>query len=112
MDAPRFGSIPGRRDRYSGPVHRAIIIVDGRVQGVGFRWWAADQARSLRLVGRAVNLDDGTVEVDIQGDLEQVSTMVSRLLEQPTTTGRPGMVTHHTLRWADPVPGATGFRAY
>ena len=93
-------------------MHRAIIIVDGRVQGVGFRWWAADQARSLGLVGRAVNLDDGTVEIDIQGDLEKVSTMIRRVIEQPTATGRPGLVTDHTFRWADPVPGATGFRAY
>lgn len=93
-------------------MHRAIISVDGRVQGVGFRWWASSQARELGLVGRAENLADGTVEVDVQGELDKVGAMVRRILEQPTTTGRPGMVTSHTLRWLDPVPGASGFRAY
>jgi len=93
-------------------VHRAIIRIDGRVQGVGFRWWASDQARELGLVGRAENLADGTVEVDVQGELERIGSMVRRILEEPTTTGRPGRVTSHTLRWLDPVPGATGFRAY
>ena len=93
-------------------MHRAIIVVDGRVQGVGFRWWASDQARTLGLVGRAENRDDGTVEVDVQGDLDKVGAMVRRLIEQPTTTGRPGTVTGHTLNWTDPVPGASGFRAY
>lgn len=93
-------------------MHRAIITVDGRVQGVGFRWWAADQARMLGLVGHATNREDGTVRVDIQGDLEKVAAMIGRLIEYPTTTARPGTVTGHTVGWADPVPGATGFRAY
>ena len=87
-------------------MHRAIICVDGRVQRVGFRWWAATQARELGLTGRAENLADGTVEIDIQGELEKVAAMISRTLEQPTTTARPGMVTRHTLRWLEPVPGA------
>lgn len=93
-------------------MHRAIITVDGRVQGVGFRWWAMGEARELGLAGRASNLDDGTVRVDVQGDLDKVSAMLRRLIEQPTTTGRPGRVTSHTLRWAEPEPGRRGFNAY
>lgn len=42
-------------------------IVSGRVQGVGFRWWVAGEAKPLGLVGYAKNLDDGTVEVIAQG---------------------------------------------
>lgn len=93
-------------------MHRATIIVDGRVQGVGFRWWASDQARILGLAGHAENRADGTVEVDIQGELDKVGAFVRRIVEQPTTTGRPGMVTDHTIRWTEPDPGLTGFRAY
>ena len=38
-------------------------IVSGCVQGVFFRASAARRARELGLVGHAINLDDGTVEV-------------------------------------------------
>ena len=93
-------------------MHRAIIVVDGRVQGVGFRWWAMGEARELGLAGRATNLDDGTVQVDVQGDLNQIGRMVRRLIEQPTTTARPGRVAGHTLQWVDPVAGTKGFQAY
>ncbi|MDO4897891.1 MAG: acylphosphatase [Rothia sp. (in: high G+C Gram-positive bacteria)] len=41
--------------------------VYGRVQGVGFRWWAAGEAKSLGLVGYAKNMDDGSVEILAQG---------------------------------------------
>ena len=44
--------------------------------------------RALGLVGRAENRDDGTVEVDVQGELDKVGAMVRRLIEQPTTAGR------------------------
>ena len=93
-------------------MHRAIITVDGRVQGVGFRWWAMGEARTLGLAGRATNLDDGSVQVDVQGDLTKIGTMVRRLIEQPTTPGRPGRVISHPLRWVEPAPGVRGFQAY
>ena len=46
-------------------MERALIRVDGRVQGVGFRWWVQGLARELRLSGYARNLDDGRVEIDL-----------------------------------------------
>ncbi|MEA5054319.1 MAG: acylphosphatase [Propionicimonas sp.] len=92
-------------------MHRAIILVDGRVQGVGFRWWAADQARQLRLAGHVRNLDDGRVELLAQGELESIAALVHRVNEVPTTTGRPGWVTDTDLTWHSPQPGLTGFWA-
>jgi len=44
------------------------IIVYGRVQGVGFRYAALKQARSLNLKGWVENLPDGSVRTVIQGD--------------------------------------------
>jgi acylphosphatase len=88
---------------------RVLVTVEGRVQGVGFRWWAMSQARELGLVGYAENLVDGRVEVCAQGEEEKVVTMVRRLIEQPTTTSRPGMVSHQTITWHQPDPRLTRF---
>ena len=39
-------------------VERLTVRVTGRVQGVGFRWWARRQAVALELVGWVMNGDD------------------------------------------------------
>src|SRR5450432_3186048 len=51
-------------------MRRATIFVRGRVQGVGFRWWARARALELGLVGFARNLDDGRVEICAEGSQE------------------------------------------
>jgi acylphosphatase len=43
------------------------FLIAGAVQGVGFRWFVARQARSLDLTGYARNLADGRVEVVVRG---------------------------------------------
>lgn len=43
------------------------FLVRGAVQGVGFRWFAALEARRLALVGWAMNLPDSRVEVVARG---------------------------------------------
>ena len=43
------------------------IIVHGRVQGVGFRYAARNQARSLGLKGWVENQPDGSVRTLVQG---------------------------------------------
>jgi acylphosphatase len=39
------------------------FVVKGRVQGVGFRWWACNQARAFGLSGWVRNRRDGNVEI-------------------------------------------------
>ncbi len=46
---------------------RKHIYVSGRVQGVGFRFRAQQLARGLGLTGWVRNLDDGRVEMELQG---------------------------------------------
>ena len=42
-------------------------IVRGRVQGVGFRWFAMRRAEELGLAGWVRNMEDGAVEVVAAG---------------------------------------------
>jgi acylphosphatase len=46
---------------------RARWKLYGRVQGVGFRWFAREAARALHLRGHVFNHPDGTVEVEAEG---------------------------------------------
>lgn len=58
---------------------RYSIIVTGRVQGVGFRYFIQLIACRLNLTGWCRNLMDGNVEVEIQGLEENVFSFVSEI---------------------------------
>ncbi len=88
------------------------LIVSGRVQGVGFRWWAQQTARALGLSGTVRNLPDGRVEVFAQGEPSPVRRMLRFVIEVPTTTGRPGLVDDYDLSWPDPQPEYRGFSVH
>ena len=48
------------------------FLVSGRVQGVGFRYFAQRSSATHQVRGYAKNLEDGRVEVLAEGDLEAV----------------------------------------
>ena len=53
-------------------ITRKHIIFHGSVQGVGFRWRARHAADLHGCTGRVNNKRDGTVEMEIQGEEEQI----------------------------------------
>ncbi|WP_347707827.1 acylphosphatase [Eubacterium sp. 1001713B170207_170306_E7] len=46
---------------------RYYIIVEGRVQGVGFRYFVQSIAAAYGLTGWVRNLDNGFVDMEVQG---------------------------------------------
>lgn len=62
------------------------LLIDGRVQGVGYRWFARQAGRELGLTGRVRNLPDGRVEVHAAGDPERLARFVERLRQGPSAS--------------------------
>ena len=58
-------------------------IVNGRVQGVGFRYFVRTVAVELRLSGWVRNRPDGRVEVEAEGDEDQLRELEQQLWKGP-----------------------------
>ena len=58
---------------------RYFIICEGRVQGVGFRYFCQLNASELNLTGYAHNLDNGMVEIEVQGTEENIKIFVETI---------------------------------
>ena len=66
----------------SNSVH-VKVVVSGRVQGVGFRYFVVEQAGLLGLKGWVRNLPDGRVEAEVQGPTENVNMLLDQLRVGP-----------------------------
>ena len=55
---------------------RKHIIFYGRVQGVGFRYYAVQKANQLGLTGWVKNLYDGSVEMEVEGQEELLDQLI------------------------------------
>jgi acylphosphatase len=83
------------------------VIVHGRVQGVGFRWFVRTEARRLGLAGWVRNLPDGTVELRASGMAQFLSA-----LEQAVQRGPDGAMVHQITQVGDPAPDARADTPY
>jgi acylphosphatase len=83
---------------------RAVALVSGVVQGVGYRWFVQGLAARAGLAGSASNLPDGRVEVVLEGPRDAVREAVEAL----SGPRAPGAVTGVDAR-EEPIRGATGF---
>ena len=55
---------------------RKHIIFYGRVQGVGFRYYAVQKANQLGLTGWVKNLYEGSVEMEVEGQEELIDQLI------------------------------------
>jgi len=78
-------------------VVRVHIIVTGRVQGRGFRYFTAGHARTLGLTGLARNLPHGQVEIIAEGDRAPLEALIAAVRQGP-----PGAVVRDVrVAWDD-----------
>ena len=62
---------------------RIRIVVRGRVQGVGFRWFVREAARDAQLSGWVRNRHDGAVEVEAEGPRAAIDALRALLARGP-----------------------------
>jgi acylphosphatase len=77
------------------------IVIEGLVQGVGYRWFAARRAEGLGLAGYVRNLYDGSVEVEAQGDRSLLEELIKELNVGPRSAQVKGM----KIEWKELRPG-------
>ena len=70
--------VDGREDRIE-----VRIVVQGQVQGVGFRWFTRESAKRLGVAGWASNLPDGSVLVEARGLAQAIDAFIAVLRAGP-----------------------------
>jgi len=85
---------------------RAEIIVEGLVQGVGFRYFVSRHAEKLTLYGEVRNQPDGSVKILVEGDRSSIETLLMELKVGP----RNAQVRDLRILWDTPRHEFAGFR--
>ena len=82
------------------------VIFEGRVQGVGFRYTTKDIAKGFEVCGTVKNLADGTVELEVMGEREEVEAFINEIAEESA-------LAHHIkgmhVKNIPPLEGVKGF---
>jgi len=55
---------------------QVYIVITGRVQGVGFRYFAQYKAEELNITGWVKNTYDGKVEIEAVGESKNLATFI------------------------------------
>lgn len=63
--------------------NRVRVLISGRVQGVGFRYWIRRKATRLGVEAEARNLENGQVEAVFRGEKEAVLKMIEICKQGP-----------------------------
>ena len=79
------------------PTKRVRVLVEGRVQGVGFRYAAYQEANRLGVKGWARNLPDGRVEAVYEGPPEAIDDMLAWTTHGPQSARVTGLETHDEM---------------
>ncbi len=83
----------------------ASIIIQGLVQGVGFRSFVYSKATRLGLTGYVSNMPDGTVQVVAEGEKGLLSDLIKELKIGPIGSE----VTAVDVKWSEEEEGYNDF---
>ena len=84
---------------------RAVFVITGSVQGVGFRWYVMEAAKALGLTGEVRNRTDGAVVIEAEGAHEALERLLESAREGPVMA----IVRQVDVSWAE---GAARFRDF
>jgi acylphosphatase len=71
------------------------FLIQGRVQGVGFRWFVHREASELSLRGWVRNTEDGEVEVVASGSEQELSELRASLRRGPRGSRVDQLIEHY-----------------
>jgi len=89
----------------AGPKNAAEILVEGRVQGVGYRNFVQRKAAQLGLAGYVMNLKDGKVRVRVEGHREAIEELAREITKGPPLA----RVDNLGMTWRPPTGRFTSF---
>lgn len=89
-------------------LERLHAIIDGRVQGVGFRYFVKENATALGLTGWVRNRWDDTVELTAEGNRDQLERLLTFVRRGP----RAAFVTEVKTDWQPGTREYKDFRVY
>jgi acylphosphatase len=84
----------------------AEIVVDGRVQGVGYRFFTERAAAAHDIKGWSMNLPDGRVMLEVEGSRDDVEKFINELEKGPPMS----RVTGVNVKWKPFQDEFSGFR--
>jgi acylphosphatase len=85
---------------------RAIFVITGCVQGVGFRWYVLEAAKALGLTGEVRNRTDGAVVVEAEGARRAIEELLEIAREGPAMA----MVGQVDVSWSEGAARFGDFR--
>jgi len=85
---------------------KALIAIQGVVQGVGYRFFVIKQAQLYNIKGYTRNLPNGFVEVVAEGEQGMLNDFIERLKIGPAAA----QVTGVDVKWSEKEEGFTNFR--
>jgi acylphosphatase len=74
---------------------RTHLIISGKVQGVGYRYYTAQQAKKLGITGWVKNLPDGRVEAIFEGTQQTITEMINWCRQGPSAAQVTDITINH-----------------